>query len=64
MASASCLASPMGPREELILETFFSKLGQLAFDKAKEMMVSVYHDRFIKFVPHRYTHTQNVYIYM
>ncbi|PVD32126.1 hypothetical protein C0Q70_07554 [Pomacea canaliculata] len=38
MASASCLASPMGPREELILETFFSKLGQLAFDKAKEMM--------------------------
>ena len=33
------VSSPMGPREEALLETFFAALGHLSFDKAKEMMV-------------------------
>ncbi|KAK7091804.1 KICSTOR subunit 2-like [Littorina saxatilis] len=32
------VSSPVGPREERFLETYFSMLGHLAFDRAKEMM--------------------------
>ncbi|XP_076437550.1 KICSTOR subunit 2-like [Babylonia areolata] len=38
MTSVPAVASPVGPREESFLETFFAILGQLSFDKAKEMM--------------------------
>ena len=45
MVSIAPVASPVGPREEAFLETFFSVLGQLAFDKAKDMMVRFFQSR-------------------
>ncbi|KAL8572159.1 hypothetical protein ACOMHN_057834 [Nucella lapillus] len=38
MSSMVDIGSPVGPREEAFLESFFVVLGQLSFDKAKEMM--------------------------